>query len=148
VAVCFEIVTGHSAGHWTAEKIKGAYFEAKSQAIGLKQNGKFVAGVIYENWCGRSITCHIAISGRLTPRYMAVIFDYPFNMCKVKKIIVPVDATNLKSISLVEKMGFTEEARIKDGMADGDMILYTLAKEDCKYLGERYGKKCSSTTNA
>jgi len=70
-----------------------------------------------------------------------VIFDYPFNVCKVKKIIVPVDATNLKSISLVEKMGFTEEARIKDGMADGDMILYTLAKDDCKYLGERYGKR-------
>ena len=139
--MCFEIVTGHLAGHWTAEKIKGSYFEAKSQAIGLKQNGEFVAGVIYENWNRQSIVCHIAISGRLTPKYLAVIFDYPFNVCKVKKIIVPVDATNLKSISLVEKMGFTEEARIKDGMADGDMILYTLAKDDCKYLGERYGKR-------
>jgi RimJ/RimL family protein N-acetyltransferase len=139
--VCFEIVTDHSAGHWTAEQNKGAYFEARSQSIGLKKNGEFVAGVIYENWCGRSITCHIAISGRLTPKYLAVIFDYAFNVCKVKKAIVPVDATNLKSISLVEKMGFTEEARIKDGMADGDMILYTLAKEDCKYLGERYGIK-------
>jgi len=139
--VCFEIVTDHSAGHWTAEKIKGSYFKARSQAIGLKQNGEFVAGVIYENWNRQSIVCHIAISSRLTPRYLAVIFDYPFNVCKVKKIIVPVDATNLKSISLVKKMGFTEEARIKDGMADGDMILYTLAKDDCKYLGERYGKR-------
>jgi len=62
--VCFEIVTNHSVGHWTAEKIKGSYFDARSQAIGLKQNGEFVAGVIYENWCRRSITCHIAISGR------------------------------------------------------------------------------------
>ena len=139
--MCFEIVTDHSVGHWTAEKIKGSYFKAKSQAIGLKQNGEFVAGVIYENWNRQSIVCHIAISGRLTPRYLAVIFDYPFNVCDVKKIIVPVDATNSKSVTLVEKMGFTEEARIKDGMADGDMILYTLAKEDCKYLGERYGIK-------
>ena len=137
----FELITDHSAGHWTAEQTKGKYFEANSQSIGLKQNGEFVAGVIYENWNGRSIICHIAISGRLTPRYLAVIFDYPFNVCGVKKIIVPVDATNLKSVILVEKMGFTEEARIKDGMADGDMILYTLAKENCKYLGERYGKK-------
>jgi len=139
--VSFELVTDHSAGHWTAGQTKGKYFEANSQSIGLKQNGEFVAGVIYENWNGRSIICHIAISGRLTPRYLAVIFDYPFNVCDVKKIIVPVDATNLKSVILVEKMGFTEEARIKDGMADGDMILYTLAKENCKYLGERYGKK-------
>ena len=139
--MCFEIVTDHSAGHWTAECIDGKYFEAMSQSIGLKKNGEFVAGVIYENWNRRSITCHIAISGRLTPRYLAVIFDYPFNVCDVKKIIVPVDATNSKSVTLVKKMGFTEEARIKDGMADGDMILYTLAKDDCKYLGERYGKR-------
>ena len=144
--MCFELITDHSAGHWTAECIDGKYFEAMSQSIGLKKNGEFVAGVIYENWNRRSITCHIAISGRLTSRYLAVIFDYPFNVCDVKKIIVPVDATNSKSVTLVEKMGFTEEARIKDGMADGDMILYTLAKEDCKYLGERYGKKCRSTS--
>jgi len=140
VAVSFELITDHSAGHWTAGQTKGKYFEANSQSIGLKQNGEFVAGVIYENWNRRTITCHIAISGRLTPRYLAVIFDYPFNVCDVKKIIVPVDATNSKSVNLVEKMGFTEEARIKDGMADGDMILYTLAKNDCKYLGERYEK--------
>jgi len=146
--VSFELITNHSAGHWTAEQTKGKYFEANSQSIGLKQNGEFVAGVIYENWNRRTITCHIAISGRLTPRYLAVIFDYPFNVCDVKKIIVPVDATNSKSVNLVEKMGFTEEARIKDGMADGDMILYTLAKNDCKYLGERYGKKSTSTATS
>ena len=144
----FELVTDHSAGHWTAEQTKGKYFEANSQSIGLKQNGEFVAGVIYENWNRRTITCHIAISGRLTPRYLAVIFDYPFNVCDVKKIIVPVDSTNSKSVNLVEKMGFTEEARIRDGMADGDMILYTLAKNDCKYLGERYGKISTSRTTS
>ena len=143
----FELITNHSAGHWTAEQTKGKYFEANSQSIGLKQNGEFVAGVIYENWNRRTITCHIAISGRLTPRYLAVIFDYPFNVCDVKKIIVPVDSTNSKSVNLVEKMGFIEEARIKDGMADGDMILYTLAKNDCKYLGERYEKRTSRTAS-
>jgi len=145
--VSCELIANHSAGHCTAEQTKGKYFEANSQSIGLKQNGEFVAGVIYENWNRRTITCHIAISGRLTPRYLAVIFDYPFNVCDVKKIIVPVDSTNSKSVNLVEKMGFTEEARIKDGMADGDMILYTLAKNDCKYLGERYEKRTSRTAS-
>ena len=144
--MCFEIVTGHSAGHWTAEKIEGGYNEARSRSIGLKKDGEFVAGVIYENWNRRSITCHIAISGRLTPKYLWAIFDYPFRVCDVKKIIVPVDATNSKSVKLVKKMGFTEEARIKNGMANGDLILYTLAKNDCKYLGERYGKISTSRT--
>ena len=84
--MCFEITSDHSAGHWTAEKIEGGYHEARSRSIGLKKNGEFVAGVIYENWNRRSITCHIAISGRLTPRYLAVIFDYPFVVCDVKKL--------------------------------------------------------------
>ena len=145
--MCSEIIFNHSAGHWTAEKIEGGYFEARSRSIGLKRNGEFVAGVIYENWNRQSITCHIAIFGRLTPRYLAVIFDYPFVVCDVKKIIVPVDATNLKSVILVENMGFKEEARIKDGMANGDLILYTLAKENCKYLKERYGKRIITTTS-
>ena len=143
----FELVTDHSAGHWTAGQTKGKYFEANSQSIGLKRNDEFVAGVIYENWNRQTITCHIAISSRMTPRYLAIIFDYPFKVCDVKKIIVPVDSTNSKSINLVEKMGFTEEARIKDGMADGDMILYTLAKNDCKYLGERYERLTVTTTS-
>lgn len=143
----FELITDHSAGHWTAGQTKGKYFEANSQSIGLKRNDEFVAGVIYENWNRRTITCHIAIAGRMTSRYLAIIFDYPFNVCDVKKIIVPVDSTNSKSINLVEKMGFTEEARIKDGMADGDMILYTLAKNDCKYLGERYERLTVTTTS-
>ena len=145
--MCFEIISDHSAGHWTAEKIEGGYFEARSRSIGLKRYGEFVAGVIYENWNRQSITCHIAIFGRLTPRYLAVIFDYPFVVCDVKKIIVPVDATNLKSVILVENMGFKKEACIKDGMANGDLILYTLAKENCKYLKERYGKRIITTTS-
>lgn len=143
-----EITSDHAVGHWTAKQLKSGYFEERSRAIGLKKDGKIVAGVIYENWNGRAITCHIAITGRLTASYLGAIFDYPFNVCEIEKIIVPVDSTNRKSVALVEKMGFAEEARVKDGMANGDLILFTLAKKDCKYLGERYGKKFTSAATS
>jgi len=146
--VSFDITSDHAVGHWTAKQIKGGYFEERSRSIGLVRDGKFVAGVIYENWNGRSITCHIAVLGRLTKGYLAAIFDYPFNVCEIEKIIVPVDSANKKSVALVKKMGFAEEARVKDGMADGDLILFTLAKKDCKYLGGRYGKKLTSSTSS
>lgn len=144
----FEITSDHAVGHWTAKQLDGGYFEERSRAIGLAKDGEIIAGVIYENWNGQSIFCHIAIEGRITASYLAAIFDYPFNVCNVKKIIVPVDATNAKSITLVEKMGFTEEARVKDGMANGDLILFTLAKKDCKYLGGRYGKESTSSATS
>ena len=142
----FEITSDHAAGHWTAIKVDGGYFQERSRSIGLKKDGEFIAGVIYENWHGRSITCHIAVTGRMTPAYLFAIFDYPFNVCKVGKIIVPISSANITSIRFVEKMGFQEEARIKDAMADGDMVILTMPKERCKYLENRYGKKCTTST--
>jgi len=144
--VSFEITSDHAAGHWTAIKVDGGYFQERSRSIGLKKDGEFIAGVIYENWHGRSITCHIAVTGRMTPAYLFAIFDYPFNVCKVGKIIVPISSANITSIRFVEKMGFQEEARIKDAMADGDMVILTMPKERCKYLENRYGKKCTTST--
>lgn len=143
------ITSDHSAGHWVARRTFGGYFEEKSRSLGLKKDGEFVAGVIYENFNRRSIMCHIAITGRMTPFFLFAIFDYPFNVCNVEKIIVPVTSNNLESLKLVKKMGFAEEARLKDADPRGDIILLTMLKKDCRFLGERYGKKntsCASRT--
>jgi RimJ/RimL family protein N-acetyltransferase len=148
LVVSFEITSDHAAGFWTAKKVDGGYYEERSRSIGLKKDGEFVAGVIYENWHGKSITCHIAVTGRMTPAYLFAIFDYPFNVCKVGKMIAPVSSANIASIRFVEKMGFQEEARIIDAMADGDMVIFTMPKERCKYLENRYGKKCTSSTRS
>ena len=135
----WHIVQGAEIGEWVASRIDGAYFAAQSSAIGLQKDAKTIAGVIYENWNKRTVFCHIAVEGRLTKSYIKAIFDYPFNVLNVEKIIVPVVKSNEKSIKLVQNMGFTEEARIKDGAPDGDIIFMTLARKDCRFLGVRYG---------
>jgi RimJ/RimL family protein N-acetyltransferase len=132
-------VQGEEIGHWVAKKIDGGYFAEQSSAIGLMKNGKILAGVIYENWNKRTVFCHIAVEGRLTKSYLKAIFDYPFNVLNVQKIIVPVVTDNQKSIKLVTNMGFAEEARIKEGSPSGDIIFMTLAKKDCRFLGVHYG---------
>jgi RimJ/RimL family protein N-acetyltransferase len=135
----WHIVQGEEIGNWVAQKIDGGYFAEQSSAIGLIKDGKILAGVIYENWNKRTVFCHIAVEGRLTKSYLKAIFDYPFNVLNVQKIIVPVVTDNQKSIKLVINMGFVEEARIKDGSPDGDIIFMTLAKKNCRFLGVHYG---------
>lgn len=135
----WHIVQGAEVGLWVADRIAGKFYSETSSAIGLEKNGVMVAGVIYENWNRASIFCHIAIEARLTKAYLKAIFDYPFNVCNVKKIIVPVVSNHVKSIKLVTNMGFTEEARIVDGSQDGDIIFLTMTKENCRFLGVRYG---------
>ena len=130
-------------GPWVAKKIFGPW--NGSPAIGLERNGEMVAGVIYENWNRRSVTCHIAIQGLMTPAYLGAIFHYPFIFLGVDKIIAPVSEGNEESIRLCRKMVFTEECRIKDAHPEGSILIYTMEREDCKYLGDRYGKRYSVT---
>ena len=143
----WNITSGAIVGHWVAKRIRGGYFAERSNALGLEKNGELVAGVIYENWNHKSIWCHIAIDGRLTPRYLAAIFDYPFNICQVEKIIVPVGSDNEESIRLVEKMGFAEEGRIKDARPEGDLILFTLSRNACRFIGEKHGQRLTIATS-
>lgn len=137
----YEISNSHDAGHWVAKRVRGGYFKERSQAIGLKRDGEWVAGVIYENWNHQSIVCHIAVEGRMTPSFLAAIFDYPFNVCQVEKIIVPVPSANTESTGLVTNMGFTEEARIKDAHPEGDIVFFTLARDACRFLGNAFAKR-------
>lgn len=135
----WDIVQGADIGAWVAERIAGEFYSETSSAIGLMKDDKIIAGVIYENWNRASIFCHIALEGRMTKAYLKAIFEYPFEKCKVKKIIVPVVSNHTKSIKLVTNMGFTEEARIVDGSENGDIIFLTMTKENCRFLGVRYG---------
>jgi hypothetical protein len=81
------ILIGHEVGHWVAARNFQKYFEANSQAIGWEKDGKIVAGVIYEDWNGQSIVCHIAIMGNITPTFLAKIFDYPFRQQRHTKLL-------------------------------------------------------------
>ena len=126
-------------GPWVAKKIFGPWTGAP--AIGLERRGEMVAGVIYENWNRRSVTCHIAVQGLLTPAYLAAIFHYPFVHLGCDKIIAPISEGNAESIKLVENMGFQEEACLHNAHPDGSLLLYTLERQKCRFIGERYGQR-------
>ena len=128
-------------GPWIALKARMIWKPEGSETVGLTKDGEIVAGVWYEDYNSQSVVTHIAITGRLTRRFLNVIFDYPFVQLGVEKIIAPVLSNNFDSQSLVIKMGFKEETRLKNVHPDGDMIFFVMNKTDCKYLGERYGKK-------
>lgn len=125
--------------------------EAWAFAIGLEQDGELIAGVIYDQFNGRSIVMQIAAEGTnwMTREYLRTCFDYPFNHAKVNKIIVTVDSTNTRAMRLDEHLGFQLEATIKDAGHTGDLIVYSMSKDQCRALtivGNQNGKTVSSST--
>jgi hypothetical protein len=92
---------------------------------------------------------HIAIDGTMSKEFLAVIFDYPFVQLGVNKLIGLTNSSNENAIRFNHKLGFVEEARIKDAFPDGDMVFLIMTKDKCRFRGERYGKRrgqCSTTT--
>lgn len=108
----WNIVCGPAVGRWVAAQTGGCFSPDTATTLGLQRdNGEIVAGVMYENWNKRSVTAHMAITGRITRKYIGVIFRYAFHQCGVDKVILPVSSGNSKSIAFVKHLGFTEEAR-------------------------------------
>ena len=144
----WRIISGPHVGAWVTAQTEGAFDPNRSTAIGLERDGKIVAGTVYENWNGRSVVCHIAWE-RVTPAYMAAVYDYAYNVANVDKIIGPISSNHTRALALVSKMGFSEEARIKDAAHDsGDIVLMTQTPDRCRFLEPRYGQKITSTATS
>lgn len=128
------VVCGQPVTLWVAERAGGHYDHAGTFALGLERNGVLQAGVIYENWNRASVTCHIAIEGRITRAYLQAIFGYAFEKLEVCKIIAPVAEVNAKCQQLVEHMGFQPECRLQECHPEGDIVLYTMRRDQCRFL--------------
>jgi RimJ/RimL family protein N-acetyltransferase len=62
------------------------------------------------------------------------MFAYPFKQLEVKKIIVYADSSNKESMLLARKLDFDVEAVVEEVYPDGDMMILSLYKEQCKWL--------------
>ena len=133
------IVQGPAVGHWVANRIGNFFDPVCMVAIGWESDGVLTAGVAYRDWNGVSIEAQIAVEKPLVPGFVRAIFHYPFKQIGARKIVASVSQGNQASLKLVGKLGFVEEARLKNACVDGDLILLVLNAADCRFIGDRHG---------
>ena len=113
-------------------------------AIGALVDDKALAwGVVYERFTGRSLTMHTAIADgkRVTRAALGEVFRYPFETLGVQKVLAEVNSENPKSRSLVERLGFVREAVVENVYLSGDMWIYTMERNECRWLrGKHHGR--------
>lgn len=66
--------------------------------------------------------------------YLWYVFYYPFEQLRLKKIICPIESTNEICCRFVEHIGFVLEATLKDAAPKGDLLIYSMTKDQCKWL--------------
>ena len=138
------IIQGQEVGEWVSQEAGGAWTHI-CQAIGQTYNNKIIVGVMYDGYTGSSIAIHSRCDDprHVSRHFYFAIFDYPFNVLKVKQLKGLVSTANLKAQKVNEHLGFKREALLKDYFPDGDGIVYTMSKNECRWLKlkERYIKE-------
>ena len=129
-------------GPWMMEKLGRKWYPGQGQTIGLWEDDRPVAAVSYENSNKASIMLHCVGLERkwLNREFLWFVFYYPFEQLGITKIICPVEGGNAASRTFIEHIGFTLEATLKDAAPKGDLLIYTMVKDQCKWLSlkERY----------
>lgn len=126
-------------GPWIAEH-GGGFYRDGSQCIGLEQDGELIAGVLYDYFNGASIYMNVAAAKAhwLDREFLRVCFDYPFRQLGANVVIGLVSSTNAKARRFDEHLGFKLTASIPGGYPGGDLLIYTLRREDCRWVKESH----------
>lgn len=129
----------HAAGDMIAKELGIVYVPNMDVCIARIEGGELRGGVIYQRFNGVSAVIHVVGAHRywMNRDLIWVTFHYPFVQLKLKKLIGLVDSTNQPALDFNDRMGFTEEARIKDAVAFGDLLLMSMTKEQCRWLNIR-----------
>lgn len=130
-------------GRWVCSKTGGTYTKDDSTAIGLEDDGELIWGAYYNMFNTQSVAIHFSSEQgrRLNYAFIKAAFMYPFLQLGVKKLIGLVDERNVKSARFVANLGAVLEARIKDASPGGDLLIFTMTPDQCKYIKEDHGKK-------
>ena len=127
-------------GPWVFAKVGGVWGPEGRSAIGvLSPDAGLIGGLVFENYTGRCVTVHIALDegGFSAKRLIAAGAEYAFDQLGVEKMLALIKSSNLKSIKLVGKIGFTLETVVKDVFDDGDMLVMKMVRDECKYYPRR-----------
>lgn len=123
-------------GQWLAEKT-GCQPLVNATYVGLEEDGELIAVCGYDDYLKSSVRSHIAITGQPTREFLKLIFTYPFDQLKVKKMIAPIHSGNVKVHDFCNRLGFRLEAVVKDTFSDGDLFFLTLVRNECRMLSVR-----------
>jgi hypothetical protein len=133
------------------EKTNGSWVPGRGSTIGLLAGNAIAACSYFTDCNGASIVLHCGGEGRvwLNREFLWYTFYYPFEQLKVNKIISPVESTNLDCIKFIKHIGFRLEATLKDASPKGDLLLFTMTKEQCRWLSlkEKYRGQAESASS-
>lgn len=133
------IVIGQPVVEWVAKHITEHSDFGVAVGMGVESEGRLIGGVVFNEWNGVNVNMHTACEAKsrwLTRSALWYFFDYPFNQLKAKRITALVGEGNVKSQKLIEGVGFRYEAELVGAHPTGNLLIYVMRKQDCRWIGK------------
>lgn len=124
---------------WASGQIFGDHdrFNELCSAIGVVEDGKLIAGVIYSDYCpGHSIEMSVAsVDKRWATRHnLKAFFHFPFIELRLERVWTQCSAEQEGVIMFNKRLGFKQEGYHPKGWPlGGDSLSFGMLKEGCKW---------------
>lgn len=107
----------------------------RMRAFGWEREGDLVAGALVYGWTGPAAWIHVAGDGQwLTRGFLRIVFGYVFMDMGCERTFSAAEASNVKSLRFLSRLGYTTVAELDGAARDGGpMLIHQLLKEDCRY---------------
>lgn len=137
-------------GTWVARQIPGYLLLPGARALGVIKGNKLVAGVIFERCNGFHVEASIAAvpgSGWADRSTLFHLFHYPFVTLGCEAVTLTIGGTNLPSLNLATKLGFTPIAQVPFAAHDGSpLIVLQMYRDQCGWIENGQGQKRGTGT--
>lgn len=123
-------------GPWVFERIQKVWSPAGREVVGLVRGQEVLGGVVFEDYTTVCMTCHIALANEHVPirRLLTGAAHYAYNQMGVNKLVGMVRSSNLPALKFDLRIGFRPEAVLKDVFPDGDLVVLSMTRDECKFL--------------
>ena len=125
-------------GEWVTARAGGDWVPGSARCIGLLENEKLVAGVMYDLYNGANMCLHVAsdLHARAwsDERFRWAMFHYPFEHVGVKRLTGIFPSANIRVQQLALRLGFEFEAALKDAHSKGDLLVYRMYADKCPWI--------------
>lgn len=126
---------------WVENRICDEILLKNIRAIGqLNHDGELVAGAVFGGYNEAHLILSLACDVPMNRKFLAMMFDYPFNKAGVNRLTAFIKSNNQKSIHLAQRLGFVLESTLQQATLDADLQIYRMFKNECRFLTDRYLK--------
>ena len=104
-------------------------------------NERLIGVVGYDGWSETKVEIHSAGEPGtywLTKELLCEAFTFPFIGLDKKVIISRVSTGNPAAVKMNKGLGFTQQCCIRDGADDGDLLIFAMHKDECRWLDMKF----------